>query len=88
MTTLGEDILDQIEETMVYGVDNNSIAKEKIMWMLQQVLSNMQEQVAKLKEEHIEKAMSIAFVYDERNLFDVYDIAGYLQVYVLEMELQ
>ena len=31
MTTLGEDILDQIEATMTYGMDNNSISKEEIM---------------------------------------------------------
>ena len=79
-----------IEATMAYGVDNNSIDKEKILWMLQQVLSHMHKRVTRLEEEQIEEAMNIAFqfVYDERNLFDEYDIVGYLQVYVQEMELQ
>ena len=58
--------------------------------MLQQVLSHMQKQLARLKEEQIEKAMNIAlqFVYDERNLFYGYDIDYLLQVYVQEIELQ
>lgn len=84
MTTVEKDILDQIEATMTYGEDNNSIAKGEILWILQQVLSHMHERVARLEEEQIEEAMNIVlqFVYNERNLFDGYDIAAYLQVYI------
>ena len=58
--------------------------------MLQHVLSHMHERVARLKKDQIEEAMNtiLQFVYDERNMFDGYDIPGYVQVYVQEMELQ
>ncbi|KAI5066698.1 hypothetical protein GOP47_0019322 [Adiantum capillus-veneris] len=50
----------------------------------------MHEQVARLEKERIEEAMNRAmqFVYDDKNLFDGYDVIGYLTHYVQEMEVQ